>query len=548
MKFLVLLASLSLGADATAVQQRRDPVGSLTRARAVFERIDADGDSTLSPDEATSIGIPAEHLERHDSDGDLCLSRDEFSVYYYYLIMTAAEGVETDLANEVARLSALRRTREDALDKDQAESAVASDEGESKTPTAGESLERARKLVLKLTDEGKLSKEAAKDFRPFFWGKAPRELDPEQSAPAFARANEQVDELLASGAVGRKQARLLRATLDRRAGPEIVRSARAVEDVVAAEVSEVPEELGITLEPADDELQSVGVGLPPVEVDMTASTEELLEQLGEPVDEEFIGPLQWSETPEGQATLEELDATDDAVESELDPESPVVSELDALDALEPVEVEVPASDSLPVEDWEMTDAPLEIFEPVEDVDDVEGVEEMPATVPSTPETGEDIGPLPLPENVEPVQESVTVGLPAVDVDVTAEPTTEPIEEVGPVELPFFIPDVAPPASSEASEVTVPAPSSPAPAAEPTDGPPVNGADAPAETDETEGGEVTESSQDQAPETTEDGESTSEADGEAVGESSGGETDGETGASSEPSGEGETEDVAEPTDD
>lgn len=221
-------------ASAFAAAQRSQPLGSLSRVQAVFDRMDVDGDDILSPDEVTAVGVPMGHIEQHDSNGDLCMSADEFAMYYYYLLVTAAEGVETDLVDEVAKLNAIRIARR------QREAELIQLKAKDRLPTAHESRGRARNLLKRLVQSGDLASSDAEDFRHFLWGKGAEHLDVEKATPSFQRAMGHVEALVAAGVVGPKQARLFETTLERGAGGAIARAASDFEsdDAIVDEHSE----------------------------------------------------------------------------------------------------------------------------------------------------------------------------------------------------------------------------------------------------------------------------------------------------------------------
>ncbi|MFT5052647.1 MAG: hypothetical protein ACI8QZ_004083 [Chlamydiales bacterium] len=301
MNVLVFFATLSLGTSFTAASQESTILGSLSRARAVFDRIDDDGDESLSVDEATLVGIPEEHFHGEDADGDECFSRDEFSVYYYHLLVAAAEDVEADLLDEVALLHALtlsRRPQVSDLEVDPIEPTPDVERAELEaTPDPGprhktSSLTRARKLLVRLSAEAAFSKPVTHDFRSFFWGRDPRGMGLEQSVPALVRVNAEVDDMLESAFVTEKEAQLLRKALVNRAGPAAARAALDAGQSFADAEEPRPETDGPQMLLSDgDSRGSASVAIPNFDVTRveTSSTDELA---GDQVDADLAEPLE----------------------------------------------------------------------------------------------------------------------------------------------------------------------------------------------------------------------------------------------------------------
>jgi len=302
MNVLVLFATFALGSSLASASQESVTLGSLTRARSVFDRIDTDGDETLSADEAMSIGIPEDHFRGEDSNGDQCVSRDEFSVYYFHLMVAAAEDVEADLLDEVAHIRALQLAQQPTLVASEPEPEEQPVSGPVAGPsTKGDSLVRARKLLVRLSAEAALSKAVTNDFRAFFWGRDPRGMPLRESLPALTRANAEIERMLDAELVTEDEARLLRTTLARRAGPVVGRASRRAGEVEggAESVALAPDADG--LEDASPSAVSVGsmvVDVPEFEVSRveTGAADEVAADSG---DSENLHPQLQGDTVAG---------------------------------------------------------------------------------------------------------------------------------------------------------------------------------------------------------------------------------------------------------
>ena len=103
----LILATALLSAPAAALVG--DAQGSLERARALFAKVDGNGDGLVSAVEAGRNRIPSKEFVLYDADRDRRLSRSEFTLFYRQLLVKAGEDVGDDLDAEAARIEAGRR-------------------------------------------------------------------------------------------------------------------------------------------------------------------------------------------------------------------------------------------------------------------------------------------------------------------------------------------------------------------------------------------------------------------------------------------------------
>lgn len=114
---LLLLVTPGLSAQAgggeakdEATASKQPPV-QLSEVRALFGRVDADGNARLSVTEADHGGIDGREHARFDHDGDRGLSLDEFVVAKRLMLARGGRAVAADLEAESTRVLALRRVR-----------------------------------------------------------------------------------------------------------------------------------------------------------------------------------------------------------------------------------------------------------------------------------------------------------------------------------------------------------------------------------------------------------------------------------------------------
>jgi len=103
----VLLACLTPSATAA-------PEPSIAIMRRTFAGLDRDGDVKVSAEEAVSCGLAPDLFVKHDRDRDGLLDGDEFTMLYHDLLVRSRRIVPRDIADEVARVRARIRAREDA--------------------------------------------------------------------------------------------------------------------------------------------------------------------------------------------------------------------------------------------------------------------------------------------------------------------------------------------------------------------------------------------------------------------------------------------------
>ncbi|MEE8467553.1 MAG: hypothetical protein V3T22_03820, partial [Planctomycetota bacterium] len=107
--------ALASAAEAQAPRDAQAPTqGGLARARALFHKVDLDGDGLISAREAGRHGIPTRDFVAHDTNRDRQLARQEFVIFYRQLRVKAGKGVSPDLEAEAARIQAERRARQAA--------------------------------------------------------------------------------------------------------------------------------------------------------------------------------------------------------------------------------------------------------------------------------------------------------------------------------------------------------------------------------------------------------------------------------------------------
>lgn len=103
------MAGLCLVASALAA-----PQASIAVMRRTFARLDADGDVKVSAEEAVSCGLAPDLFVKHDRDRDGLLDGDEFTMLYHDLLVRSNRVVPRDIADEVVRVRARIRAREEA--------------------------------------------------------------------------------------------------------------------------------------------------------------------------------------------------------------------------------------------------------------------------------------------------------------------------------------------------------------------------------------------------------------------------------------------------
>lgn len=109
---LVGLAPLAAGQEPRPVREEAPKApGGVARARALFAKMDLDGDGSLSAAEAGRSRIPSQQFVVFDTDRDRKLSGEEFVMFYRELLVAAGREVPKDLDGEAARIEAARRTR-----------------------------------------------------------------------------------------------------------------------------------------------------------------------------------------------------------------------------------------------------------------------------------------------------------------------------------------------------------------------------------------------------------------------------------------------------
>lgn len=150
---LMGLAPLALAQDPRP-RESQDAANGLARARALFDKVDLDDDGSISAAEAGRSRIPGALFVAHDDDRDRALTREEFNLFYRDLLVSAGRAVPRDLAAEVSRIEAARRTRKAEEDRERtprpADEAKETDGGESQGsrgtegPTEAERVAAAR--------------------------------------------------------------------------------------------------------------------------------------------------------------------------------------------------------------------------------------------------------------------------------------------------------------------------------------------------------------------------------------------------------------------
>lgn len=112
----VTAALLALAAFAPSARADDAPSAptSLAVLRRTFDRMDADANGFVSAAEGAKAGLPASCFVVHDRDRDGHLSRDEFTLCYRALLLDSKRAVPADIAEEVVRVRARQRAREEA--------------------------------------------------------------------------------------------------------------------------------------------------------------------------------------------------------------------------------------------------------------------------------------------------------------------------------------------------------------------------------------------------------------------------------------------------
>lgn len=141
----------------------------LEKARSLFDKVDLDDDGSISAAEAGRSRIPGARFVAHDDDRDRTLSREEFNLFYRDLLVSAGQAVPEDLAAEVSRVEAARRTRK-AEEKNRpgpraGDAAKGTENGEAPPTTEAERVEAARQeaeaaRIQKARDDANAQREA----------------------------------------------------------------------------------------------------------------------------------------------------------------------------------------------------------------------------------------------------------------------------------------------------------------------------------------------------------------------------------------------------
>ena len=130
MKYPTLTFATALLCLTTPVLAAQEDEGSLARARALFTKVDIDGDGLVSALEAGRNRIPSKDFVAYDADRDRKLSPPEFTLFYRQLLVKNGKEVGDDLAGEAARIEAGRRARKAEKAQQEAQRAEAARQAE----------------------------------------------------------------------------------------------------------------------------------------------------------------------------------------------------------------------------------------------------------------------------------------------------------------------------------------------------------------------------------------------------------------------------------